>query len=39
VNRPQLLADRGEMPLLLSRHLRSLTRWYDDAPELEFSHA
>jgi len=30
-----LLADHGEVPLLLSRHLRSTARRYDDVPELE----
>lgn len=35
----ELLADHGEVPLLLSRHLRSLSRWYDDAPELELRDA
>jgi len=31
----ELLADHGEVPLLLSRHLRSGSRRYDDVPELE----
>jgi hypothetical protein len=31
----ELLADHGEVPLLLSRHLRSTARRYDDVPELE----
>jgi hypothetical protein len=35
----ELLADNGEVPLLLSRHLRSTSRWYDDAPELELRDA
>jgi hypothetical protein len=35
----ELLADHGEVPLLLSRHLRSKSRWYDDAPELELRDA
>jgi hypothetical protein len=34
-----LLADHGEVPLLLSRHLRSVSRRYDDAPELELRDA
>jgi hypothetical protein len=35
----ELLADHGEVPLLLSRHLRSMSRWYYDAPELELRDA
>jgi hypothetical protein len=35
----ELLADHGEVPLLLSRHLRSLSRWCDDAPGLELRDA
>ena len=35
----ELLTDHGEIPLLLSRHLRSATRQYDDAPELELREA
>jgi hypothetical protein len=35
----ELLGDHGEVPLLLSRHLRSRSRWYDDAPELELRDA
>jgi hypothetical protein len=35
----ELLADHGEVPLLLSRHLRSASRRYDDAPELELRDA
>jgi hypothetical protein len=31
----ELLAEHGEVPLLLSRHLRWASRRYDDAPELE----
>jgi hypothetical protein len=31
----ELLADHGEVPLLLSRHLRSGSRRYEDVPELE----
>ncbi len=31
----ELLANHGEVPLLLSRHLRSGSRHYDDVPELE----
>lgn len=31
----ELLADHGVVPLLLSRHLRSGSRRYDDVPELE----
>jgi hypothetical protein len=31
----ELLADHGEVPLLLSRHLRSTAHRYDDVPELE----
>jgi hypothetical protein len=31
----ELLADHGEVPLLLSHHLRSTARRYDDVPELE----
>lgn len=31
----ELLAEHGEVPLLLSRHLRSTSRRYDDVPELE----
>jgi hypothetical protein len=27
------------VPPLLWRHLRSLSRWYDDAPELELRNA
>jgi hypothetical protein len=34
-----LLADHGEVPLLLSRYLHSLSRRYDDAPELELRDA
>ena len=35
----ELLCDHGDVPLLLSRHLRSLSRRYDDAPELELRDA
>jgi hypothetical protein len=35
----ELLADHGEVPLLLSRHLRSKSRRYDDVPELELRDA
>ena len=35
----ELLADHGEVPLLLSRHLRSTSRRYDDVPELELRDA
>jgi hypothetical protein len=35
----ELLANHGEVPLLLSRHLRSVSRRYDDAPELELRDA
>lgn len=35
----ELLADHGEVPLLLSRHLRSGSRRYDDVPELELRDA
>jgi hypothetical protein len=35
----ELLADHGEVPLLLSRHLRSTARRYDDVPELELRDA
>jgi hypothetical protein len=35
----ELLAGHGEVPLLLSRHLRSQSRRYDDAPELELRDA
>jgi hypothetical protein len=35
----ELLTDHGEIPLLLSRHLRSTSRRYDDAPELELRDA
>lgn len=35
----ELLADHGEVPLLLSRHLRSAARRYDDVPELELRDA
>jgi hypothetical protein len=35
----ELLADHGEVPLLLSRHLRSAARRYDDVPELELRNA
>ena len=35
----ELLADHGEVPLLLSRHLRSESRLYDDVPELELRNA
>ena len=35
----ELLAEHGEVPLLLSRHLRSVSRRYDDAPELELRDA
>lgn len=35
----ELLADHGDVPLLLSRHLRSKSRRYDDVPELELRDA
>ncbi len=35
----ELIADHGEVPLLLSRHLRSTSRRYDDVPELELRDA
>jgi hypothetical protein len=35
----ELLADHGEVPLLLSRHLCSESRRYDDVPELELRNA
>jgi hypothetical protein len=35
----ELLADHGEVPLLLSRHLRSASRRHDDVPELELRDA
>jgi hypothetical protein len=35
----EFLADHGEVPLLLSRHLRSTARRYDDVPELELRDA
>jgi hypothetical protein len=35
----ELLADHGEVPLLLSRHLRLTARRYDDVPELELRDA
>lgn len=35
----ELLTDHGEVPLLLSCHLRSGSRRYDDAPELELRDA
>jgi hypothetical protein len=35
----ELLADHGEVPLLLSRHLRSASRRHDDVPELELQDA
>jgi len=34
-----LLADHGEVPLLLSRYLRAASRRYDDTPELELRDA
>lgn len=34
-----LLAEHGEVPLLLSRYLRTASRRYDDAPELELRDA
>lgn len=34
-----LLADHGEVPLLLARHVRTASRRYDDAPELELRDA
>ena len=35
----ELLADHGEVPLLLSRHLRSASQRHDDVPELELRDA
>jgi hypothetical protein len=35
----ELMADHGEVPLLLSRHLRSTAHWHDDVPELELRDA
>jgi hypothetical protein len=35
----EFLADHGEVPLLLSRHLRAMARRYDDVPELELRDA
>lgn len=35
----ELLADHGEVPLLVSRHLRSAARRHDDVPELDLRDA